>query len=61
MKLTEAKSDSTMQVTSTAKTDEVTSTEANYRKAGTKYKVPARMVAHLLKKGMIENPDKKGK
>lgn len=61
MKLNEAKSDPTVKVVSTAKTVEVVATETSHHKTGSKRLVPAHMVAHLLKKGMIEPLEKKGK
>jgi len=40
------------------KTVEVTATEKSSHKTGSKRMVPEHMVAHLLKKGMIEAPKK---
>lgn len=59
MKLNEAKADPNVKVISTAKTVEVTATEKSAHKTGSKRLVPAHMVDHLLKKGMIVDPNAK--
>lgn len=56
MKLNEAKNDKSVKVISTAKTVDVVATEKSHHPTGKVHKVPEHMVAHLLKKGMIEKP-----
>lgn len=62
MKITEAKSDPSVKIISTQKKVTVTLTDKHpgYPKRKTSV-VPAHMVDHLLKKGMIENPNGKTK